>query len=589
MRKLLIVAIVLAVGVGWAGQLLAADAGLWPPVPDVGPHDTGWRGPGFYLSPVKVGLSFIVFLLWVRTTDWVSRDCQMYNLDYLKWNPIVFGTFMGAQVLLWLLPTFWIGFPLLLAAYVAPLATYIVQRNGQVEQHQKVLTKEHLRHWFSGRAKKVGVKMDAERAAGYTTGVPLTLRGINEFGHPADTSHLLAARQHPGFNLAREMLAEGLSHRATSMIFDYTAQTMAARYLVDGVWHKGQNRERESADPALEAIKMLCGANAAERQQRQEGRFTGTYQSSNFVGSFASQGVKTGERVVLQFEGEKVEFKSLDELGMRPKMQEQLKEQLNLQRGLILLSAPPAGGLRTSTNVVLRSTDRLMREFLGVEERNNRYEEVENIPITTYDAAEGQTPVDVLPKVFRQQPNCFVLRDLVNAETVSLLCQQIEEDDGILAFSTVRAKECAEALLRVLALKVPPAEFAPNVRAVLCQRLIRKLCDQCKEPYMPTQQVLQQLGIPQGHTRPFFRPPQRTEEEEVCQNCGGIGYRGRTALFEMMVVDDTVREVLTTSPKIELVRKAGKKAGMATFQDEGLLMVAKGVTSLPELMRVLKQ
>ena len=93
-----------------------------------------FRGPGFYLNWVKILACWLVFLLWVKTTDWVSTDCQDLKLDYLRWNPIVFGTFMAAFVLLWLIPYFWIGFPLLVIAYVAPLATYIVlpeQAGGQ--------------------------------------------------------------------------------------------------------------------------------------------------------------------------------------------------------------------------------------------------------------------------------------------------------------------------------------------------------------------------------------------------------------------------------------------------------------------------
>jgi general secretion pathway protein E len=173
----------------------------------------------------------------------------------------------------------------------------------------------------------------------------------------------------------------------------------------------------------------------------------------------------------------------------------------------------------------------------------------------------------------------------VNAETVSWLCGEVP--DGRLIISSVRAKDCAEALLRVLTLKVPPAEFAEGVTAVLGQRLIRKLCEHCKEGYMPSPQVLQQMGIPQGRVDIFYRPPQ--QPEEICEACSGIGYMGRTAIFELLIVDDTVRKVLTSTPKLERVRKAAQKAGMRTLQEEGIVLVAKGVTSLSELVRVLKQ
>jgi type II secretory ATPase GspE/PulE/Tfp pilus assembly ATPase PilB-like protein len=184
----------------------------------------------------------------------------------------------------------------------------------------------------------------------------------------------------------------------------------------------------------------------------------------------------------------------------------------------------------------------------------------------------------------------IVVRDLVDGRTVSSLCEEISEENRV-AVSTVRAKDCAEALLRVLALKPTAEEFAQYATAVLNQRLIRKLCDACKEAYAPTPQVLQQLRIPEGRVQAFYRPPQPTAENpnpEPCKECGGIGYKGRTGLFEFWQLDDGVREVLGTTPKLDLLRQAARKAGNRTMQEEGVLMVAKGVTSLPELMRVLK-
>ena len=129
------------------------------------------------------------------------------------------------------------------------------------------------------------------------------------------------------------------------------------------------------------------------------------------------QGTQTGERVVVEFEVKGIHLATLDDLGMRAKMQEQLKEILNRPKGFVILSAIPAGGLRTTTKVVLSSLDRFVREFAAVEDEANRYDEIENIPVTTYQSAAGQSPADILPRVFRTQPNVIVVRDLVNAKT----------------------------------------------------------------------------------------------------------------------------------------------------------------------------
>ncbi len=141
----------------------------------------------------------------------------------------------------------------------------------------------------------------------------------------------------------------------------------------------------------------------------------------------------------------------------------------------------------------------------------------------------------------------------------------------------------------MLQLKVPHREFAMNVTAVLCTRLIRKLCDACKVAYAPSPELLKKLGIPQGKVEALYRVPKPEEIEKPCKECAGLGFKGRTGMFELLEVDDQIREVLIKKPQLDLVRKAARAAGMRPFQEEGLLLVAKGVTSLAELQRVLKE
>ena len=373
-------------------------------------------------------------------------------------------------------------------------------------------------------------------------------------------------------------------------MLDYTQQGAAMRALIDGVWIPREGRSREIADPALESLKVLCGLNPQDRQGRQQGTFLTEYEKAKLATSLAAQGTPTGERVVIQFEEKKISFKSLDELGMRTKLQDELRAALGLQQGFVLLSGVTGGGLRTTTDVVLHSCDRFIREFGAVEAEENRYPPVENVAVTTYKTSEGQTPADVLPKFFRTEPNVAVIRDFVNAQTVRMMCAEIPENR--LMIGTIRAKDFAEAIYRVLAMGVPPAEFAKAITLVVGQRLVRKLCESCKEGYVPPPQLLKQLGIPEGRVQAFYRPPQPNAEnakQEPCQACGAIGYVRRTAVFELLTVGDAVRKVLLTDPKLDLIRQAARKDGMNSLQEEGVLLVAKGVTSLPELMRVLKQ
>jgi type II secretory ATPase GspE/PulE/Tfp pilus assembly ATPase PilB-like protein len=161
----------------------------------------------------------------------------------------------------------------------------------------------------------------------------------------------------------------------------------------------------------------------------------------------------------------------------------------------------------------------------------------------------------------------------------------------------------------VLLLKASSRDFAKAIRTVLNVRLIRTLNDTCKQPYEPPPQLLAKLGIPQGRVKVLYRewtpPPPDPEEDKkrkkkqlppgactLCElegpHCHGIGYRGRTGIFELLDVNDQLREALVKQPKLEVLRSIAKKSGHRNLQEEGILLVAQGVTSLNELQRVLK-
>jgi type II secretory ATPase GspE/PulE/Tfp pilus assembly ATPase PilB-like protein len=414
-----------------------------------------------------------------------------------------------------------------------------------------------------------------------------------------DNINLLTVRQSPGYIPARQAVFDALEHGADSILFDYGAASVSVRHQIDGVWHNQQPIDRvQLGDPILLVFKTLAGLNANERRAKQTGMFgievkkPKDVKETKYSCKFASQGTQSGERVSLVIEGKKLSFKSLAEIGMREKMVPQLEGILGEKKGLILFSALPAGGLSTTFEVAMNASDRFMRNFAAVEEKQSLEREILNVANTPFDAAAGETPATVLPALIRTYPDVFVVRDVVDLESLQILVEQITKEER-LVITTTRAKEAVEALLRMLLFKIPPAEFAAVVIAVVNVRLVRKLCETCKEAYPPPAEVLKQMGLPPGRIENFYRPPTKPIDpkhpEKVCEVCQGIGYRGRTGIFELLVVDDLMRSVLGSHPKLDALRDAARKSKHRGLQEEGLLLVAKGVTSLQELLRVLKQ
>jgi type II secretory ATPase GspE/PulE/Tfp pilus assembly ATPase PilB-like protein len=552
-----------------------------------------WRARSGFFSWVRILVIWLLFLIWVKSADWVNRDSQIIGMGYGLWNPVVFFPFVVLLLLLIFIfggpLMFWIGYAVLWVAYLATYIPYVLKRNAAVKAHEKVFTPEWFRYEFAQMANKVGWKIEAERKADYEKGAQVDLMAIAAKEERDNQANLITARQSPGYLFVKELIADMAERRSDRAILDYTQEAVLVRQHIDGVWHNSEGRDRESGDVMLAVMKTLANLNASERRKKQESKFGAKYKDHSYICPIVTQGVPTGERVIVQLlGGYQRAFKHFDDLGMRSKLAEQWTALLARDKGVLVISAAPEGGLTTLTDVSLMETDRLLRDFVSIEEVNHREREVENIEVTTYDTSKGETAATIMPALIRKYPNVYVMRDFSDPEAAKLLLNEARDDDR-LVITTVQAKDAAEALLRLLQQKVPHKDFANNVTAVLCGRLVRRLCDACKVAYTPTPDLLKKLGIPAGKVEALYRSPKPEEVDKPCKECAGLGLKGRIGLFELLVVDDKVREILLKQPKLDLLRKAARLAGMRTFQEEGVLLVAKGVTSLAELQRILKE
>lgn len=550
----------------------------WPTYPLDGDRIT--RGPGQYFAWWKLLLLWLLYLLWVKTTDWINRDAQLLKLNFNFWNPVNFAPFLLVLLIIALSLAFPIGYTLLVLSWVVPLGAYIFHRNANVEEFQRVLTPDHFRHLF---ARASGVK--TEKKAAHEKGAPVQFKSIGSTDSKNEAAMILA-RQSEGFVAAKDLVADSLERRGRKIMMDVEAEQVVVRYQIDGVWHEADPLDREMGDMVVEVFKRLSHVEPKERRKRQAGELAFAYKDQKSRASLVSQGTKTGERVILSTIMDKLELDSLSEAGMRDKMQEQLKELLASPSGLLLFCSIPAGGLSTTVALAGKMSDRYMRDFTSFQDINNPEPVAENVSIETFDGKQDSVH-EKLMTVLRKDPDVIFVHDLTNKEITELVCQRASEDK--LLISTIRAKEAVEALLRVLLLKVSAKTLAPVMLGVVNQRLVRKLCEECKEEYAPSPDLLKKLGIPKGRVESLYRPPTDDDDQPVCKTCGGLGYLGRTSIYELLHVTDELRKSLITAPKLELLRKVAKAGGHRTLQEEGILLVAQGITSLAELQRVLKQ
>lgn len=562
----------------------------------------GWWGTGHYFSITKIILFLVIFWCWIVTADWMNDDMEHRKVETRPMQNLQFFlVYVGISTVAFYIPTFWASFPLTLLAWAVPMVTYVKLRNQTVPEHEKVWTRDHLEYLYAVYMNKIGVKVKIKKRASYETGVPVEL---NPFGKQLSPQvlqgRLILARNSPGYNDLRAFLYDGLLRDADSVMFDYSPQKTIVRHMIDGVWIEiievprqvEKGKEKDKLELALESAKVLIGGNPSDRRSKQTGSFTATIGKKKYDCEFMSQGTPTGEAMLIQVVRQQVPFSTLDELGMFPTVQEKLRGHLNAAKGFFLISAPPGNGLRSSCNVFIRNSDRFTRDVTAIEDAQNPHPEIENIVMYRYDSFRGENPMTVLPDVFFKEPHAVIVRDVVNVETLTLCCKEVV-DNNRLFISSIRANDAVEAMLRMLALKIDPQLYATALSAVICQRLIRKLCPDCKEGFQPPPQLLQSLGFAPGSINEFYRirsplPEELERKRKPCPTCNDIGYKGRTALFELVELNDEIRSLLVTHPNINEIRQAVVRSQQPGFMQYGAELVRQGITSVDELSRVLK-
>jgi type II secretory ATPase GspE/PulE/Tfp pilus assembly ATPase PilB-like protein len=448
---------------------------------------------------------------------------------------------------------------------------------------------------FFGKKKKTS--SDSNAMGG---DVPLPTLEIKQIGIARDTAQGLsiAARQLPGYPVALIVLANAIAGRADRILMDFSAQGAVLRYRIDGVWETLPPMDRPTADAALVVYKKILGLNPAERKAKQETKFATNFKDTDWVVSFMSAGVPNGERVLFSIDTKKPTLKTLADLGMRDPMAQSFKAMLNGNNGLVIISAPPTQGLPTLWRVALENADKFVRDFVSLESKPDADPEMINITQTFYEPGTAP-PLSFFAKLLLKQPDVLVMPSLLDHDVAESVMDQVLKQDKH-AITRMVATDSFDAIAKLFAMYPSQSKnFAKALTGVINQRLIRRLCEKCKQPYQPNPQLLQKLGIPPGRVQKLYNPTippppeQRVDakgnpiEIEICKRCNGRGYYGRMSIFELLTVDDTMRQaILKYGNNPDEMRKFAKQNKHLGFQEEGILACALGSTSLQEVQKM---
>lgn len=411
---------------------------------------------------------------------------------------------------------------------------------------------------------------------------------------------MIAARQLPGYPVAIVLIANAISARADRILMDYSAQGAVVRYRIDGVWETLPPLDRPTGDAALVVYKKVFGLNPAERRAKQDAKFATNFKEIDWVVNFTSAGVPNGERVLFQIDTKKPTIKTLNDLGMRDAMQESFRGLLNGDKGIVLISGPAGQGLPTTWRISLESADKFVRDFVSLENKADPDPEIINVFQNLFEIGVGDTPDVQFEKILLRQPDVLVMPSLISSYIADRVIDQINRE-GKHSITRMVANDAVDAAIKLLSTyKTEAKEIVKVLSGVLNQRLVRRLCDRCKQPFQPTPQLLQQLGIPAGRVQKLFQPTippppeQRVDakgnpiEIEICKKCNGRGYFGRMAIFELLTIDDKMRQAIVKSAgNPDAIRQFAKQNGHLGFQEEGILACALHMTSLQEIKKMM--
>jgi type II secretory ATPase GspE/PulE/Tfp pilus assembly ATPase PilB-like protein len=543
------------------------------------------RGPGMYLNLLKFIPVLIVYLLWAWTTNWVEHDTsELANLKAQVWNCAIFFAGVLGLVLVLAIPVYFIGLGLLLLAYFVPLLSYIYARNQTVPDDQKVLTPYHLGEVANDVLHKLGMKPLFNKDVGTVDreGPPIVFIGKSQGSNKEDPSRVRQAEESRSFMGAKELVYDAVMRRATDIHLEPTTEQLSVRYRIDGILHAAEPFDRSTGDAVVNVFKVLSAMDISEKRKPQDGSFGASLQGRSLDFRVATSGSKAGEKLVMRILDNSGKVTKLEDLGMRPKLIEQVRGLVTQPHGMFLCCGPTGAGKSTTLYASLREIDRYQKNIITVEDPIEY--QLDNITQMEVNTKAGQTFATALRSILRQDPDVIMVGEIRDQETASIACQAA--NTGHMVFSTVHSNDAVTALFRLLDLGVEPFMIASALSGVLGQRLVRILCDACKEPYKPKPEFLKKANLPADKVDVFYRRPENPEQ--VCQTCGGTGYFGRTGIYELLVLTEPMRDMIRENPSLNKIKAEARKGGMIYLQEDGLRQVIQGRTSIEELLRVVK-
>ncbi|QDV48214.1 Type II secretion system protein E [Gimesia fumaroli] len=562
-----------------------SNAGEYPPLPVPffrGNDPRFTNSQGFYFHFWKFLLVVLLFLLWAKTSYWVDEDSRGLKIDTEFWSSIVLVAGGLGFLLVFCMPSFLLGFFILLAAYGGPLGMYIRERNAKVPASSRVMTPDHIQNLTLRYLARMGIRVGGTKKQQAAIGPDIRFIGKSSTGRGDDPSSSRRVENSRGFLAAKELVYDAVMRRATDVHLEPKEDEVGVRLRIDGVMYPTEGFDRSIGEAVLNIFKVLGAMDITEKRRPQDGSFRAIMPDREIDFRLASQGTRHGEKMSLRILDQTNSIASLSELGIRKQLVDKLSGIVKQPHGLFLCCGPTGAGKSTTLFAALHEIDPYQRNIITIEDPVEY--RIDNVSQIEINQKAGQTFAESLRSILRQDPDVVMIGEIRDAETARIACQAA--NTGHMVFSTVHANDTFTALYRLIDLEVEPFMLASSLSALLAQRLARRLCPECKEAYQPNPEFLKKANLPPDKVKCFYRQPKNPEI--VCPSCTGLGYKGRISVVELLDFNERMRDMIRDTAGMSQLKAQARKNGMLYMKEEGLRLVVKGITSIDELLRVVK-
>ncbi|MBT3279266.1 MAG: Flp pilus assembly complex ATPase component TadA [Phycisphaerales bacterium] len=399
---------------------------------------------------------------------------------------------------------------------------------------------------------------------------------LNDSDELVDLEHLRdVADSNPVKRLVNMVLLEAIRNRASDIHFEPFEKEFKMRYRIDGILYEMLPPPKQLAMAISSRIKVMSNLDIAERRLPQDGRIELMVNGNPVDLRVAVLPTMFGESVVMRVLDRSNVSLDLEKLGLREDDLRMIDTLIHRPHGIVVVTGPTGSGKTTTLYSALNTLNEVSEKILTAEDPVEY--DIDGLIQCQINEDVGMTFAKALRSFLRQDPDIVLVGEMRDLETAQISVQAALT--GHLVFSTLHTNDAPSSIARLLDLGLEPFLVTATLEAIIAQRLVRTICTSCKTEIKPTEEMLMELNLVEDQVagRVFYHGT-------GCEQCRNTGYRGRMALYEIMVMDDELREMVIKRKSSAQLREAARKRGMRSLRESGLLAIYDGMTSIEEVV-----